>query len=90
MLRFADFTAIAGPVSAYAPPFMRMRACLARITPSARTAVFRRTVASSRRQVSIDSLEEKHSRTGRLAFREIAAASGSIFTEAFPPNPPPT
>ena len=47
-------------------------------------------VELSRRAVSMDSEIERHSRTGRPTFHASAAASGSIFTEALPPKPPPT
>src|SRR5690606_9292939 len=90
MLRLAAFTATAGPVSAYAPPFMTIRTALPSMAPSAATPVFTVIDALSLRQVSIDSEIDRHSLTGRFAFHEIAAASGSILTDALPPKPPPT
>src|SRR5581483_8624483 len=69
---------------------MTMRTDLARIVPSARTPVFTVTAALRRRQVSIDSEIDRHTRTGRFAFQASAATKGSIFTDALPPKPPPT
>src|SRR3954466_876983 len=46
-------------------------------------------VALSRRAVSIDSEIDRQTRTGRRTFQAIAATSGSIFTDALPPKPPP-